>query len=145
MSFDGIRPSQMHTSADPLSPYLAAHEARTEEARRPQVKQTTKDESSTAVHKELPQYGEEEEEDEQPVLSEDEAEQILLFAKMRGIMSGALEKGTKFRFQINAETGMVELRDAGTGNIVLTMTPSDLMQLSGKIQRYAGVLTDRAG
>ena len=60
-------------------------------------------------------------------------------------MNVALEKGTKYKFQINPENGMVDLRDANTGKHVLSMTPSELMQISGKIERYAGVLTDRAG
>lgn len=146
MTFEGIpRPGQVAPGTDPLSPYLAAHEAKTERKQRPQVKKTERDESSTAVHKELPQYADEEDEQEQQTLSDEEAEEILLFAKMRGIMNVALEKGTKYKFQINPENGMVDLRDANTGKHVLSMTPSELMQISGKIERYAGVLTDRAG
>lgn len=144
MAFDGVtRPSQL-TPADPLNPYLAAHSAKADEVKKPQVKKSQKDEETTGVHKELPQYGEEEEENQQ-ALTEEEAEQIMKFAKMRGLMNVALQDGVEYQFQINADEGLVDLIEAKSGKVVMTLTPSELMEMTDKIQRYAGVLTDRAG
>ncbi len=145
MAFDGIpRPSQL-TPADPLNPYLASNAARAEQAGKPLIKAPGHDEKVKAVHKEQRENHEGENEEREPeFLSEEEEEQLRKFAKVRGLLNFSLEKGVRYQFQINGETGQVDLVSE-TGQVVLSLSPVELMQLSEKIQRYAGMLTDRRG
>lgn len=142
MGFDGV--PRIYPQTDPLNPYLAEHAARSENASKPRVKEAKKDEKVIGVHKELPQYDDEDEGRQEP-FSEEELEQIMIFARMRGIMNLALEKGVVYQFQVNPETGLVDLIAENTGKAVLSLTPEELMELTQKVQRYAGVLTDRSG
>ncbi len=141
MGFDGVRPTR---GADHLNPYVADQAARTDNAKKPQVKKARRDEKADHVHKDLPHY-DTEEENKNPPLSDDEIEEILMFAKVRGIMHQAMTKGDEYVFQINPDTGEVDLIHGSSGDVVMSFTPSELMDVMDKIKRYAGVLTDRAG
>lgn len=147
MTFEGIpRASQLNPYADGMNPYAAAHAAKTDQAGRPLVKGLQKEEKIKSVTKEDQQQHDHEEEDpqEEP-FTEEEAEQVRIFARMRGIMNFSLESGARYEFAINPDTGLVDLTAATTGQVVLTLTPEELVQLSRKIHRYAGVLTDHSG
>lgn len=147
MSFDGApRPTQVNPYANPLNPYAAAHQARAEKSAKPLVQGLSKDEKIKALEQETHDAAPDED-DEHPgeALSDDEAELIRLFAKMRGLMNFSLEQGVRYEFQLNPHTGWVDLIKESTGECVLQLTPEELMQLSEKIQRYAGRLTDQTG
>jgi uncharacterized FlaG/YvyC family protein len=146
MGFDGIpRPAQVNPYTDPMNPYAAANSAKMERARKPLVKELNKEEQVKALYREQPHHHDSDEEQEHEPFSEEEEEQILLFAKMRGIMDFSLKTGVRYEFHINAQSGMVDLIDLESGQVVLQLQPEELLQLSQKIQRYAGMLTDRNG
>lgn len=146
MSFDGIQKPQLSQYTGALNPYTAANAARTENQGTPLVKRLNQDEKIKAAQREEQQYHQPDDEEEHgETFSEEEAEQIRLMAKMRGIMNLALESGKHYEFHINTETGLIDLIEVGTGTLILQMLPEELMSLSQKIQRYAGMLTDRAG
>lgn len=146
MGFDGIfRPSQVTPSAGPLNPYTADNLARTEQAGKPLVEKTAKEEALKALQEEQRQYDETDEEEKGETFSEEEAQEILLFAKMRGLMNVSMESGRRYEFRINPQTGMVEMIELESGELVLQLTPVELAKLSEKLQRYAGMLTDRSG
>ncbi len=146
MGFDGIpRPSQITPYTDALNPYIAGNAARAEQAGKPLVKGPQREEQIKSVHKEERQYHEaDDEEENEEGFTEEEAEQVRLFARMRGLMNFSLESGTRYEFRMNPETGLMDLVEADSGQVVLTLTPEELLQLSRKIQRYAGMLTDRS-
>jgi uncharacterized FlaG/YvyC family protein len=146
MGFDGIpRPAQINPYTDPMNPYTAGNSARTDKAKKPLVKALSKEERIEALQREQHQPDDSDDQDEAEPFSEEEEEQIRLFARMRGLMTFSLEKGVRYEFHINAQSGMVDLMEMGTGKVVLQLHPDELMQLSQKIQRYAGLLTDRSG
>lgn len=147
MAFDGIpRPSQITPYTDVMNPYVAGNAARTEQAGKPLVQGPEKEDKIKSVHKEERQYHDaEDEEEKEESFSEEEAEQLKIFARMRGIMNFSLESGTRYEFKINPENGMVDLVAADTGQVAMTLTPEELIQVSQKIHRYAGILTDRSG
>lgn len=147
MSFEGIpRPAQVNPYTDALNPYAAGNAARSEQAGKPLVKSLNKEERIKGLQRDGRQQGEQDEDEEAgDIFSQEEAEEILLFARMRGVMNLALEQGVRYEFQINPEAGVVDLVRLDTGEVVLQLLPEELMQLTSKIQRYAGVLTDRSG
>jgi uncharacterized FlaG/YvyC family protein len=145
MGFDGIPKPAQYSPTGPLNPYLADHAAKAERAKKPQVRRQENDENVTATHKELPHYGDEQENHARHELTEEEYEQIMTFAKMRGIMNLAFEQGEKYHFNVNPQTGLVDIIAERTGHIVLSITPLELMEMTQRIHRYAGVLTDRSG
>jgi flagellar protein FlaG len=146
MGFDGIpRPAQVNPYTDPMNPYMAANSAKSDRAGKPLVKELNKEEQVKALYREQPQHHDADDEQEHEPFSEEEEEQIRLFAKMRGIMDFSLKTGARYEFHINAQSGMVDLIDLESGDVVLQLQPEELLQLSQKIQRYAGMLTDRSG
>ncbi len=143
MSFDGIpRPSQMHAYADPLSPYIGANQASEAARHRPKVGKNKEAYDTEKVNKELEQYHDTDDEPREG-LSEEEREQILIFAKLRGLMNFSLENGVLYKFQVNDETGIVNLVDPRDDTVMLTLTGEELLQVSEKINRYAGMIADR--
>lgn len=145
MGFEGIiRPNPLQ-SGNPLNPYAADQALKTANAKKPEVKKPHSDENTTGVYQELPHYNEKEERKHQDHLSPEEYEEVMLFARMRGILNLALSESELYQFHINPDTGLVELIAEGTGQIVMTLTPDDLMSLTEKIHRYAGMLADRNG
>jgi len=148
MSFDGIpKPSQLTPYATgSMNPYTAANAARTNNTGTPLVKKLSQEEKIKAAQREEREYHQADDEEERgEAFSEEEAEQIRIMAKMRGIMNLALESGKRYEFQMNSETGFIDLIEVETGILILQMLPEELMTLSQKIQRYGGMLTDRAG
>jgi uncharacterized FlaG/YvyC family protein len=147
MSFDGLpRPAQINPYGDAMNPYLAANAARSEQAGQPLVKKLDQEEQVKSLQREQrDNSGSDDEEEQGETFSEEEAEQILLFAKMRGLMNVALESGVRYEFRVNPHTGLVDLIDMAADAVVLQLLPEELMQLSEKIHRYAGMLTDRNG
>lgn len=143
MSFDGIpRPSQLQPYGDPLNPYIGAHEAADEARRKHRIEKNRESYKKDRVHKELEQYHDREEDNDEG-LTPEEHEQIMIFAKLRGIMNFSLESGVLYRFHLNEDTGLVDLIDDRDESVVLTLTPEELVQVSERMQRYAGVITDR--
>ncbi|MEB3287328.1 MAG: hypothetical protein VKJ04_07480 [Vampirovibrionales bacterium] len=145
MGFEGIQKAALFNAGGPINPYLADQAAKADKLKKPQVTGTERDENVTGVYKELPHYGDEDEERQQEHLSEEEYEQLLLFARMRGIMNLAFEQGEHYQFQVNPQTGLVDVVADSTGQSVLSLTPLELMEMSQRIHRYAGLLTDRSG
>lgn len=141
MGFDGVyRPNSV---PDALNPYLADRAAKAANAKKPQVKQAQKEESVVSVYKELPQYGDDEEQEGQE-FSEDEIAKILQFAKMRGIMHSVLHEDAYYEFKLNEETGLIDLIDLDNDKTVMHLSPDEMVELTQKILRYTSVLTDRA-
>lgn len=147
MGFDGApRPARFILQADGISPYTAANLARQEQSAAPRVKGPTPEDQVRSLPRERQDNAHSDEEEEQgEAFSEEEAEQIRLLAKMRGILNFSLESGVRYEFRLNPKTGFIDLLVAATGEIVLQLTPEELMRLSEKIRRYAGMLADRAG
>ena len=146
MGFDGLfRPAQILPQTDSLNPYTAAHLARQEQASTPRIKAPDKDDGIHSLPEHHDQQSSDDDEEAQSSFSEEEAEQIRLLAKMRGILNFSLDNGTHYEFRINQESGMVDLVVAKTGERVLQLTPEEMMHFSEKIERYAGMLLDRAG
>lgn len=141
MGFDGVyRPN---STPDALNPYLADRAARSANAKKPQVKQSSKKEEVVSVYKELPQYGDDEEKEGQE-FSEEEIEKILQFATMRGIMHSVMNENATYEFKLNEETGLIDLIDQDNDKTVMHLTPDEMAELMQKILRYTSVLTDRA-
>jgi hypothetical protein len=148
MGLDGIpRPARITPYTDAMNPYVAEHLARQENADAPLVKSLNREERIRALQKEQHEQGAPDEDDgqERETFSEEEAEQIRIFAKMRGLMNFALDSGKQYSFQISPDTGLIDLVELESGQVVLQLLPDELMSLSQKIQRYAGFLTDRSG
>lgn len=146
MGFEGIpRPAQVNPYTDPLNAYAAANAARSDQAGKPLVKSLTKEEQVKALQRENRDHSQADDEEEGEAFTDEEAEQIRLFAKMRGLMNLSLQSGVRYEFHVNSETGLVDLVDVESGQVILQLQPEELMQLSQKIQRYAGMLTDRSG
>jgi uncharacterized FlaG/YvyC family protein len=147
MSFDGIpRPSSLNPYSDPLGAYAAANAARAEREGKPLVQSLDKEEKIKGLQREQRDQGQaDHEDDDGEAFSEEEAEQIRIFAKMRGMMNLALDSAKRYEFRVNELTGLVDLIEMETGRLVLQLTPEELMDLSQKIERYAGVLTDHNG
>jgi uncharacterized FlaG/YvyC family protein len=148
MSFDGVpKPGQLTPYATGnMNPYAAANAARLSNTETPLIKKLSRDEKVKAAQREERERHEADDEDERgEAFSEEEAEQIRIMAKMRGIMNLALESGKRYEFQLNVEAGCVDLIEVESGALILQLLPEELMTLSRKIQRYAGMLTDRAG
>ncbi|MCE3234446.1 MAG: FlaG protein [Vampirovibrio sp.] len=146
MGFEGIpRPAQVNPYTDPLNPYAAANAARSEQAGKPLIKSLTKEEQVKALQRDNREQPQSDDDEEGEAFTEEEAEQIRLFAKMRGLINISLQSGVRYEFHVNPETGLVDLIDMESGQVVLQLQPEELMQLSQKIQRYAGMLTDRSG
>lgn len=146
MGFEGIpRPAQVNPYTDPLNPYAAANAARSEQAGKPLIKSLTKEEQVKALQRDNRDQSQSDDDEEGEAFTEEEAEQIRLFAKMRGLINISLQSGVRYEFHVNPETGLVDLIDMESGQVVLQLQPEELMQLSQKIQRYAGMLTDRSG
>lgn len=146
MGFEGIpRPAQVNPYTDPLNAYAAANAARTDNAGKPLIRSLSKEEQVKALQRENKEHHPDDEEEEGEAFTEEEAEQIRLFAKMRGLMNISLQSGVRYEFHVNPETGLVDLIDMESRQVVLQLQPEELMQLSRKIQRYAGMLTDRSG
>jgi hypothetical protein len=146
MGFEGIpRPSQVNPYTDPLNPYTAGNLARTDQAGKPLIQKLSKEEAIKALEEERRRYEQADDGPPGETFSEEEAEEILLFAKMRGLMNVSLQSGKRYEFRLNPQTGMVELMAMDSGELVLQLTPIELMRLSEKLQRYAGMLTDLNG
>lgn len=146
MGFEGIpRPAQVNPYTDPLNPYAAANAARSEQVGKPLIKSLTKEEQVKALQRDNREQSQSDDDEEGEAFTEEEAEQIRLFAKMRGLINISLQSGVRYEFHVNPETGLVDLIDMESGQVVLQLQPEELMQLSQKIQRYAGMLTDRSG
>lgn len=146
MGFEGLpRPSQVNPYTDPLNPYTAGNLARTDQAGKPLIQKLSKEEAIKALEEERRRYEQADDDASGETFSEEEAEEILLFAKMRGLMNVSLQSGKRYEFRMNSQTGMVELTAMDSGELVLQLTPVELMRLSEKLQRYAGMLTDLNG
>ncbi len=147
MGFEGLpRPSQVNPYTDPLNPYTAGNLARAEQAGKPLIQKLSSEEAIKALEEERRrEQANEDEEDQGEAFSEEEAEQIRLFAKMRGIMNVSLQTGKRYEFRLNAQTGMVELVELSSEALILQLTPVELARLSDKLHRYAGMLTDLSG
>lgn len=146
MGFEGLpRPSQVNPYTDPLNPYTAGNLARADQAGKPLIQKLSKEEAIKALEEERRRYEQSDDDPSGETFSEEEAEEILLFAKMRGLMNVSLQSGKRYEFRMNPQTGMVELTAMDSGELVLQLTPIELMRLSKKLQRYAGMLTDLNG
>ena len=141
MSFDGIPRAPY---SDPLGSQLAAYEAQ-KLKKKPSISSVKDSDGINAVHKENRQHHDaEDDDDKQEGLTEEEQEQILIFAKLRGLLNFSLKEGVVYRFQLNEDTQLIELVEASTGRVMLTLTPDELTSVFTKIERYAGLMTDHS-
>lgn len=149
MSLEGLpRIAPGLPGVDALSPYQAAFTARLEYAGKPLVKDRKDDGSIRTLgreHRHDPEEDEHPAHDGQEPFSEEEAEQIRMFARMRGVMNFSMESGVRYAFRINEASGCVDLVNTQTGEVALQLQPEEMLRLSERIQRYAGFLTDRSG
>jgi len=147
MGFEGLsQPGQMNLYTGANNPYLAANAAKLTAAKSPLVKKTEQDEAVTATQRDDRDNAQPDDEDERGErFSEEEAGAIRHMATLRGVLNLALEAGKRYEFQLDAASGLVNLISMETGECILQLYPEELMQLSQKIQRYAGMLTNRAG
>jgi uncharacterized FlaG/YvyC family protein len=142
MSFDGL-PHPITT--DVLNPYSAANAAKTDNAGRPLIQKTRHKDHIQPIQREEETRSGPDEEDDTSYFSEEEADQIQRMAKLRGLMNFSLQNGVHYEFRFNPKTGLIDLIQGNTGDCVLQLHPDEFMNLSQKIQRYAGMLTDRNG
>ena len=146
MGFDGIpRPSQVNPYNNPLNPYTAANAAGADRAAWPLVKGLSKEEQVKGLQEDHHRHREEDEDEQHKPFTPEEAEEIMLLAKMRGVMNFALDAEVSYEFHMNPETGMVELREVETGKLMLKLTPDEMATLAEKLHRAAGMLADRNG
>ncbi|MGE0200303.1 MAG: hypothetical protein AB7P76_04970 [Candidatus Melainabacteria bacterium] len=141
MGFDGI-PS--FRRVDHLNPYAAEQAAKSDNIHRPKI---GKPESDEGVH-EAPKHlagDPDDDENKHAPLTDQELEEVLRFARLRGILSLSFETGALYEFQLNPERGTVDLVKQDSGQVVLSFAPSELHELMQKLDRYAGFLSDRAG
>jgi len=144
MSFDGLsKPSQLHAYSDPLSPYLGATRAASEAAKKPRIDKSKASYRDSAVDEHASDYLQEEREDKDGLLPE-EYEQMMMLAKLRGVMNLSFEEGVLYYFHFNETTGLVELINDRDNRVMLTLTPEELLQVSQRMQRYAGRMTDQS-
>ncbi len=146
MSFDGSpRPIQLNPYNDPLGAYSAAYAARAEQAGKPRIQSPGKDEGLKGLQKEEHQQTDQDQDEQGQTFSEDEVDAIMLLAKMRGVLNFALDPDIHYEFSLNSASGLVELREVSTGKRMLQLTPEEMIQLSGKLHRAAGMLSDLSG
>jgi hypothetical protein len=146
MSFDGIpRPSQINPYNDPLGPYSACNAAKAEQAGKPLVKGLSKEEQLKGLPEEHQQQTPQDDRDKGQSFNEAEVEEIMLLAKMRGVLNFAMNPDVHYEFHLNVQSGLVELREVASGKLMLKLTPDELMGLSEKLHRSAGMLTNRSG
>lgn len=142
MSFDGVpKPSQLSPSTDPLSPYLGANQAAYEAQNRPKIQKSQASEKSKAVDHQSGDYLNEKE-DKDEGLQPEEYEQILILARLRGIMNLSFKEGVLYQFHFNEETGLVELINENENTVMLTLSVEELLQVSQRMSRYAGRMSD---
>lgn len=145
MSFDGIRTSQVNPQ---VASSLMAYGASREVAKKHNVERQQRTYRGAGSRKrdsmdEFLALGPEEPRED--FLSEEEREEILRFAKLRGLMNFAFKEGRRYHFQLNPDSGLVDLIELDTGELQISLRPEELMALSDKIHRYAGLMTDQAG
>jgi len=145
MSFDGIpRPSQVNPY-NPLGPYAAANAARTDQAAKPLIKSPDKDEKVKALQQDHYRQQEQDDDERGESFTEEEIEEFMLLAKVRGVMNFAMDPEVHYEFRMNPHTGLVELWEVASEKLMLKLTPDEMMQLSEKLHRAAGMLTDQSG
>jgi uncharacterized FlaG/YvyC family protein len=69
----------------------------------------------------------------------------MLLAKMRGVINFAMDVNVQYEFRLNPQSGMVALYETESGKLMLQLTPDEMMRLSEKLHRVAGMLTDQSG
>ncbi|MBK8189555.1 MAG: hypothetical protein IPK79_03810 [Vampirovibrionales bacterium] len=144
MSFDGVaRPSMLNPYADPLSASLGAHEAARETRNKPRVEKKRGAYETIGSHKDLARYSVDEDEQGEG-LSEEEREQVLLFARLRGLMNFSLDNSVLYRFVYNPESGRADLVDDRNQRVMLSLTIDELLRLSQRMVRYAGMIADKS-
>lgn len=143
MAFDGIsRPSQLNAYADPLNPYIGANDAAESAKRKPKIKGNRETFEEDETFKKLDQYHGDDN-DGSDDLSEEEREEIMKFARIRGIVNFALESGVTYEFTYNEESGLVDLQDTRDGKVMLSLSIDELLGLSDRMARYCGLMTNR--
>jgi len=139
----GIRPSQLNPYAQPLSSEAGVFAAAMSNAKRPSIEQLRRSQRNKALAKEKGVAQDDLPDDEEALwISEDEQAELLAYAKLRGIMNLAFHEGHKFRFQWDDDLAKVVLVQEPEGTILLVMDPEDLQELSERMHRYAGMLTN---
>lgn len=81
---------------------------------------------------------------QEAALTESEEALLKKFAQLRGLMNFSLETGTVYTLAVNSETGLVDVVEQASQRVVMSLTPEEVAQLSGRAERYAGRLTDYA-
>jgi hypothetical protein len=150
MSFEGLpRPVPR---MDAFNPYLAGSLARADRLHASPVEPLSAEEALKALEREPENPSERNQDDEEQeqnnngeLLTPEEISDLSLMAKKQGIDNFSVESGTRFEFRVNSLSGLVELVVANSGELILELSGQDLLRFSHKINRYAGVLTDRKG
>ncbi len=145
MSFDGLpRAAQAMPYSNSLNPYIGANQAQTLRRGKPSVDKNRQAFSSDDSERALPQESGLSEHGGDP-LTEDEREQVLKFARLRGVLNFSLAHDGLYQFTYNEQTQQVELVDmtGGSHQVLLTLTIDELLQMSQRIERFAGLITSR--
>ncbi|MDX2085542.1 MAG: flagellar protein FlaG [Candidatus Melainabacteria bacterium] len=147
MSMDGLpRSAALGSAFDAHA--AAAYQSQAAQAYR-RKRPIEKSASAIPTHEEENRLGQLSDEDEenaqQEWLNEEERQQVMLFAKIRGLMNISLEEGVAYRFAVAADTGLIELLREDSQAVVLTLTPEEMVSLYKRMERYAGLLTDQSG
>lgn len=146
MSFDGSpRSSQINPYSDPLSAYSGANAARADRVGKPMIQSLSKDEKVKALQREEHDQTADEDEDRHAALSEEELEEIMLLAKLRGVMNFALDPEIHYEFRLNPQSGLVELAEVASGKVMLKLSPDEMATLAEKLHHAEGRLADREG
>lgn len=95
------------------------------------------------VHKENAQHPPDDEGKHKHRLTQEEQEQILAFAKLRGIVNLSFEEGIVYRFQVNEATGMIELIEDSSKKVMFEFSPEELSDVFSRLARYAGHVADQ--
>lgn len=142
MGLDGLsKPGSFNIGLDPINPYLAANQVKVEGQKAHQVKKSRKKSL-------VKNFVEEERESFQSdnttehFFSEADQEEIILFAKLKGLLNVSLTKGTAYLFRWNNETNLIELVSKSDEQVLLTLKQEEMLRLSDRIERYQGMLSD---
>lgn len=80
----------------------------------------------------------------QDILSEEEQALLEKFARIRGLMDFTAAGDKAYQLKINTQNGLVDIVDADSGELAMSLTPDEFHQLSQKMIRYSGTLTDQS-
>jgi hypothetical protein len=154
MSFDNVpKPAQLNLNTNNYALFQVAQQTAAQLSRADKISAVAKTESALHTDTNLDRSLEGNEQAGQDHaqgdhLTREEREHIIHLARLRGLIHFTLGEEKPYRLQLNPATGMVELVEVlndETGDVVISLTPEELVSLARQTQRFSGLLEDTSG